>query len=177
MNKFTQSLWMKWSLIVLAAIAIGYAIMNNLPQNREDSGLGSKAPSFALPNLQGETIRLADFRGRVVLLNFWASWCNPCVKEMPLLNEINKQRPDVELIAVNIGEKTEIVKRFVEELGLDIPVVLGRDSEIKKDYRISGLPVTLLIDKDGRIIQRITGEFRSVNDIESLLDRVHPKAS
>ncbi|ALS28561.1 AhpC/TSA family protein [Paenibacillus sp. 32O-W] len=87
MDRLARSRWMKWSLFALAVAAIVYAIVQSWPQHREDSSVGSIAPSFELPDLQGETVRLTDFRGKGVLLNFWASWCGPCVKEMPLLNE------------------------------------------------------------------------------------------
>ncbi|RRJ67287.1 thiol-disulfide oxidoreductase [Paenibacillus oralis] len=174
MDRVARLRWVKWSLFVLTVFAIINAFIQNL-QHQEDSRVGSIAPSFELTDLQGETVRLADFRGSNVLLNFWASWCGPCVNEMPLLNEVYAQSSDIAIIAVNVGETPERARRFVEKVDLDFTVVLDRDNEMKKKYRINGLPVTLLIDKNGRIVERRTGELRSNEQIEALLDKFrHP---
>ncbi|MFC5647667.1 redoxin domain-containing protein [Paenibacillus solisilvae] len=170
-------MWTKWGLFALAVVAIGYAIVHSLPQNQEDSSVGSIAPSFELPGLQSKTVRLADFRGTGVLLNFWASWCGPCVKEMSLLNEAYAQTDDIAMIAVNVGENPERVRRFAEELRLNFSIAMDQTNKIKKSYRISGLPVTLLIDRNGRIVERRTGELRSVDDIEALLEKLRLDAS
>lgn len=177
MDRIARAGWTKWCLFTLAVVAISYAIVQSLQQNKEDSSVGSIAPSFELASLQGETVRLADFRGTGVLLNFWASWCGPCTNEMPLLNEVHAQTSDIEIIAVNVGENPERAIRFAEELGLNFSIVLDQDNKIKKNYRISGLPVTLLIDKNGRIVERMTGELRSVDDIQALLEKLRPDVS
>lgn len=177
MDRIARLRWTKWGLFSLVVVAIGYAIVQSLPQNQEDSSVGSKAPSFELPGLQGDTVRLADFRGTGVLLNFWASWCGPCTNEMPLLNEAYAQTSDIAIIAVNVGEKPERARRFAEELGLNFSIVLDQSNKIKKSYRISGLPVTLLIDENGRIVERMTGELRSVDEIEALLEKIRLDAS
>lgn len=177
MNRIARSGWTKWGLFAIAVVAIGYAIVQSLSQNREDSSIGSLAPSFELPDLKGETVHLADFRGSGVLLNFWASWCGPCVNELPLLNEGYARTSDIAIIAVNVGENPARARRFAEELGLNFSIVLDQTNEIKKSYRISGLPVTLLIDRNGRIMERRTGELRSADDIAALLDRLRLDAS
>ncbi|GKU79401.1 thiol-disulfide oxidoreductase ResA [Paenibacillus sp. L3-i20] len=177
MNSISSSRWVKWSLFALATVAIGYAIWSSFPRNEEGGRVGDTAPSFSLSGLDGETIRLTDYRGKGIIINFWASWCKPCTNEMPLMNEAYAESPDVEIIAINVGEKPEKAKRFAEELGLKFPVALDQDNEIKKKYRISGLPVTLLVDKDGKIVERITGELQSTQDILDLMDEVRQDAS
>lgn len=119
------------------------------------------APDFLLELPEaGEFIRLSDFRGRTVLLNFWATWCPPCRAEMPEFDEVYRSRLDREdfvVIAVDVQESDAQVQRFVDELGLAFPVAMDRDGAVAQHYGVRGLPATFLIDRDGILRHRIMG--------------------
>jgi len=116
---------------------------------------GGFAPDFQLQRLDGETISLVDLRGRPVMLNFWASWCDPCRAEMPLIQEIfeSKEWSDKGLVilAVNIGESAATAEEFMVDNDLSFSVLLDTSQDVARDYNIRGIPTTFFIDKDGII--------------------------
>lgn len=114
-------------------------------------GLGTPS-DFALPDVHGVMIRLSDYRGRVVLLNFWATWCGYCVREMPWLMEYAEafRGRGFEVIGVALdAEGWDVVRPFVEEMGVRYPVVVG-DQGLAFEYNALALPTTWLIDREGR---------------------------
>ncbi|SNR39063.1 TlpA family protein disulfide reductase [Paracoccus sediminis] len=115
---------------------------------------------FTDPN--GGTRRLADYRGKVVLLNFWATWCAPCRKEMPYLDALQAEMggEDFEVVAVATGRNTpEKIDKFYEETGLkNLPVLLDPRQQLARAMGVVGLPVTVLIDRDGNEVARLLGE-------------------
>ncbi|MCE5170715.1 thiol-disulfide oxidoreductase ResA [Paenibacillus profundus] len=175
MEIIARSSWTRAIVLILILIAVGYAIMQTLAGNREDVEIGKKAPNFTLTNLQGETVQLSDYRGSGVLLNFWASWCDPCVNEMPLLNETYQRLPGVEILAVNMGEAKEKVSQFADRYHLQFPILLDQQSDVKKRYKIGGLPATFLIDDKGHIVEKISGELDSSDFIMNVMERIQPK--
>ncbi len=116
---------------------------------------GQVAPNFSLETLTGETLRLSDFRGRPVLLNFWTSWCPPCRTEMPELQKVQEALGDqVVILAVNLlyqEDRLEDVHAFVRELGLTFPILLDRDGRVATDYRVVSLPASFFVDPEGKI--------------------------
>ncbi|TDQ40312.1 peroxiredoxin family protein [Aureibacillus halotolerans] len=117
--------------------------------------VGELAPDFSLKNADGETVRLSDYRGKPVLLNFWASWCEPCKEEMPVFQDYyESENPSVQLLTVN-ATTTERSKKdavnFVRANGFTFPVVYDTKSEVIPDYRAYYLPVTFMIDADGKL--------------------------
>ncbi|MCM3268833.1 thiol-disulfide oxidoreductase ResA [Paenibacillus elgii] len=175
MERALRSSWTRALMLVLILFAIGYAVFQSLAGKREEVEVGQKAPDFALTNLQGETVRLSDYGGTGVLLNFWASWCDPCVNEMPLLNEAYGQLSGVEIVAVNMGETKERAGEFAERHRLKLPILLDSQGEVKKQYKISGLPATFLIDDKGRIVHKFSGEL-SRADVMNFMERIQPKS-
>ena len=129
----------------------------------------NSAPDFQLDNLRGEAVSLAQFRGKPVLLNFWASWCGPCRQEMPFLQEIyeNQELQDTGLVilAVNIGESPATAERFMEAGGFSFPVLLDIDNSVAGKYNVRGIPATFFIDKDGIIKDVNVGAFASTMEI------------
>lgn len=132
---------------------------------------GHPAPSFAAAELNGGQVELDSYKGKGVLLNFWASWCTPCVNELPLLNEAYKLT-GVDMIAINVGEKPEAVQKFVERYELAFPVALDPELDLKRMYRAAGLPLTVLIDGEGRLIERYEGELTEIADIIAMMGRI-----
>jgi peroxiredoxin len=119
--------------------------------------LGAPAPGFELSSLSGETIQLEDYRGKIVLLNFWATWCAPCRLEMPAFQSSAEIYGDeLAVVAINNAESPGDVQTFVTELGLTFDVLLDPEAEVQRLYSVRGYPTSVLIDADGIIrIQHI----------------------
>jgi len=115
------------------------------------------APPLRLPDADGKPVDLSDYRGKVVLVNFWATWCPPCRKEFPSLGRVRKlfKPAEFEVLAVNIGEDPDMVFSFT---GItEFPVVFDRSSKIMATWRVNGLPTTLLVDRQGRLTWKAVG--------------------
>ncbi|WP_428606450.1 peroxiredoxin family protein [Sedimenticola sp.] len=117
------------------------------------------APAFALQDTQGNPRTLADYRGKVLVVNFWATWCPACRKEMPSLNRAKAwlKKYDVELLAINVGEKAAQIERYLKEQPLDFPVLLDPDTSVATAWDAMRLPVTYVVDPEGKIIYRALG--------------------
>jgi len=116
------------------------------------SGLtGQAAPDFALKSSSGENLRLSEYRGDVVMVNFWATWCGPCRQEMPLLDELYSryERVGFSLLGVNIDDDSRKAMSMVSELGVSFPVLFDARKEVSKLYEVDAMPVTVLIDREG----------------------------
>jgi peroxiredoxin len=118
------------------------------------SGLeGKAAPDFALKSSTGENLRLSEFRGDVVMINFWATWCGPCRQEMPLLDELyaRYERVGFNLLGVNIDDDSRRAMQMIEELGVHFPVLFDARKEVSKLYEVDAMPVTVLVDREGNV--------------------------
>lgn len=111
------------------------------------------APDFTLLSSTGENVRLAEQRGQVVMLNFWASWCGPCRKEMPLLEEMSKRysAAGFVLYGVNVEEDNADAKKLIKELGVTFPILYDTESKASSLYNVDAMPTTVVIDKKGAI--------------------------
>jgi peroxiredoxin len=142
------------------------------------------APDFTVPDLSGQVVRLSAYRGQVVLVNIWATWCPPCREEMPSMERLSgrlKHRGFV-LLAVSQDEgAVDGVKKFVDQMKLTFPVLYDPDGEVGRKYGIWGFPESFLLDRDGRIIERVIGPRDwsapdQVARIEALLAAQHAGA-
>jgi len=118
------------------------------------SGLeGQAAPDFALKSSTGENLRLSEYRGDVVMINFWATWCGPCRQEMPLLDELytRYKRVGFHLLGVNIDDDSRRAMQMIEELGVNFPVLFDARKEVSKLYEVEAMPVTVLVDREGNV--------------------------
>ncbi len=122
--------------------------------------VGEVAPDFKLPALGGQSVRLSDYRGKVVFLNIWASWCPPCREEMPSMEALSnrlKGRP-FKMLAVSIDQQgEETVGPFIAQLGLTFPALLDSEGKTYRLYGLTGVPETFIVDKNGVVIQKIIG--------------------
>lgn len=111
------------------------------------------APDFTLQSSTGENVRLAEQRGQVVMLNFWASWCAPCLKEMPLLDEMSKRYSSAGfvLFGVNVEEDNTDAKKLLKKLGVTFPILFDTESKASSLYNVDSMPTTVMIDKKGVI--------------------------
>ena len=116
-------------------------------------GDNAPAPDFALPARSGSTLSLDQFKGQVVMINFWASWCGPCRQEMPLLNEIYKQygRLGFTLIAVNVEPNRSDAEAWLKQTPVNFPVLFDAQSTVSKMYSVAGMPSTVFIDRKGNL--------------------------
>jgi len=117
------------------------------------------APGFELPDDAGELHSLASFRGKPVIINFWATWCPPCREEMPSMNRAwdKVKNEGIEMIAVNVGEDEDTIMSFMGEYPIDFRVLLDQDAEVSSAWPIKGLPTTFVLDKEGRLAYRAIG--------------------
>ena len=118
-----------------------------------------EAPAFTLKDTEGKSVSLSDYRGRVVVINFWATWCPSCRKEMPSLNRGAAwlKKYGVELIAINVGEKPERVMKYLQQETIDFPILLDQDTEVANRWDAMRLPITYVVDKEGRLVFRALG--------------------
>lgn len=118
------------------------------------------APDFSLTDLAGKTVRLSGLRGKVVVLNVWATWCAPCRDEMPSMERLYQRLrgPNFELLAVSEDEGgADKVRAFVREVAVTFPVLLDPERQVGTRYGVWGYPETFIIDRDGRIVERVIG--------------------
>ncbi len=118
-----------------------------------------EAPGFTLKSINGETVRLADFHGKVVLLDFWATWCSPCRMSISQLKRLNNEfsGEGFVIVSVNLGEKLGRVKSFASTEGMTWTILLDSQGQVADSYGVRGIPTFILIDKHGRIRLKITG--------------------
>jgi len=117
---------------------------------------------FSLPLLNGGNVSLSDYRGKVVILNFWATWCPPCRDEMPSMENLYQRFHDngLEILAVDLGEDVRIVSQFIQFYGYTFPVLMDRSSRVGSLYGIASIPTSFIIDREGKIIARIVGSIQ-----------------
>ncbi len=132
------------------------------------------APDFTLELLQGGSVSLGDLRGRVVLVDFWASWCPPCIEEAPILNSVYEEYRErgVEFLGVCIWDTTKGCEQFLQEF--DVAYPSGRDSEgaILVDYGVKGIPEKFFIDAQGRVERKFAGPVRDEDILRNILDEM-----
>jgi cytochrome c biogenesis protein CcmG/thiol:disulfide interchange protein DsbE len=145
---------------VAAAVLLGACLAAGArPGHGAEPLLGKKAPEFTRTDLNGHTVSLAQLRGKVVLLNFWATWCAPCEVEMPVFSAWQRQYgpQGLRVVGISMDDGAAPVRKAVARLKLDYPVAMG-DARLGERYGALGLPLTYLIDRDGVVRARFQGE-------------------
>jgi peroxiredoxin len=159
------------SILVLADAGTSAAVNGG-------SLVGSRAPEFALKDMSGSYVSVTALRGKVVVINFWATWCPPCRLEMPALNRLYKDYRDrgLVVIAVTTESSERGIKNYLKETHLSLPIVLDRDGRVSRVYGVFSLPTSFVIDRSGTVVLHYMGdqnwdglEVRS--KIEALLER------
>lgn len=117
------------------------------------SEMKQPAPNFTLKSNSGKNIKLSEFRGQVVLLNFWASWCGPCRTEMPLLVKIHEKYKGMgfTVLGVNVEEDSAPAKSIINKTKISFPVLFDQTNSVSKQYNVSAMPSTIVIDRDGNM--------------------------
>lgn len=135
--------------------------------------LGSRAPDFTLTNLEGKEVTLAEFRGRPVIINFWATWCVPCRREMPAFQRAfeTHQADGLIILAVNFEEDENLVWPFVDEFDLTFEILYDAQAEVSQTYQVTGLPRTVFVDRQGVIRHIQVGEVKK-EMLEEFLEQI-----
>ena len=161
------------ALVVALGIYVGYHKARRPGSSLAHLTQSSPAPDFSLQSLDGKTMRLSDFRGKAVLLNFWATWCGPCKIEMPwfidLQKEYGSQGLQIVGVAMDDASKEDIAK-FAKDMGVNYPILIGKDSVGEEYGGVNGLPESFLIARDGHIVDRIIG-LRGKAEIEDSIKK------
>ena len=137
--------------------ALGLALLCLLPKAPAGASVplstGVAAPAFSLDSLGGKPVALADLRGQVVLLNFWASWCGPCRQEMPILEQLHKQyhSKGFTMVGVNVEPDSAAALKWLKNTPVTFPILFDRESVASKLYEVQGMPNTVIIDRQGRV--------------------------
>ncbi|WP_279587248.1 thiol-disulfide oxidoreductase ResA [Jeotgalibacillus salarius] len=173
-----KRLIMRVSILAVLLAAISYTIYSSVAgDERLLVKAGDQAPDFKLEDLTGESHQLSDYQGQGVFLNFWGTWCKPCEKEFPFMQNQYEVYQDqgIEVIAVNVGESEFKVSNFANEYGLTFPVVRDVNKDVMDAYSIGPLPTTMLISPDGEIIKVIKGEMTE-EMVASYMEMIKPES-
>ena len=133
-----------------------------------------KAPEFTLTDLKNKKVSLSDYKGKYVMINFWATWCSACKSELPDLEKFyneNKNNKDFKFLTMDVGENKDVVEKFMKENKYNFDVLLDKNTEVSYDYTATALPTTVLIDKEGYIKKIILGAMNknSMNSYKEML--------
>jgi peroxiredoxin len=154
----------------------GVALAGALAMTSMVGASASRAPTFALPSRGGDTLSLDQLKGKVVMLNFWASWCGPCRQEMPLLDQMHKRYSALgfTMVGVNVDANSKDAEDWLSKTPVSFPVLFDRESKVSKMYDVSAMPSTVFIDRQGNVRYQHKGykagdEGEYLNQIRALL--------
>lgn len=162
--------WKRWLMSgTLGVATMLMLVLLVIPRGEATASLivGQEAPEFDLESLSGERVRLSELQGKPLVVNFWASWCTPCIKEMPDFQEVLDKYQDqgLQIYGINVGESKVAVANFQQRVGVSFPMLLDLEDRAQMAYKILPLPATFFIDKDG-VIRGIYQYQMSKNQIE-----------
>lgn len=147
-------------VIIAVALAVAGYFVKDRKTGKKIITTGDRAPDFRLPSLDGRTVGLADLRGKVVMVHFWATWCPPCVEELPTLVKLNEELKsgDFEMLAVSVDEGgAEAVNAFLQKNGLVLPVLLDPGAPVSHSYGAYKFPETYIVDRQGVVRHKVIG--------------------
>jgi peroxiredoxin len=158
-------------IAIIALVTAGYFFYINTSKAQVETGteIGMMAPDFTLSDLTQQEVKLSDYRGKKVFLNFWATWCPPCQEEMPDIQKLHDNYGDkVTIVAVNVGESKAKAQSFMKAKEFNFPVLLDQNKQITSKYLVRGIPTTYLIDEDGIIMDKHVGILNYDQMLEKL---------
>ena len=151
MGKHRQ--WVQIAIFAVVVLVGGWTLVSNVFFSDEKPKVGSKAPDFKLMSLDGQTRQLADSKGKVVVVNFWGTFCEPCRNEMPAL-ERQKAKwagKNVEILGLNLDEPRVAVENYIKQVNTTFPILFDKNEEVRKRYGVSQYPTTFFVKPDGKI--------------------------
>jgi peroxiredoxin len=170
-------LWLTGAVVVLLAVYVfvfptgkPVAVTGRPSLPPPSSGPGEPAPAFTLTSLEGSKVSLSDFRGKVVILDFWATWCPPCKREIPdfIVLQTKYGAQGLQILGVAVSDEESAVRKFVKDVGMNYPVVLGTPAVSSQYGGVESIPTTFVIDRDGKIRETFVG-YRSVDTFEAVI--------
>ncbi len=156
--------FIKYGLYLVLILQASFALAGNTAFNKLKQPF--TAAEFALKDIDGKLHRLSDYRGKVIVLNFWATWCPPCREEMPSMERARKKllKDDVVILAVNVGEDEDTIFNFTGDYPVEFPLLMDSKGEVIKNYPVMALPTTYIISPDGIVTHRTLGGREWDND-------------
>lgn len=165
-------------VIIVVAMVVSLMLVLGFRMARHSTGGGTQAnglaPDFALQSLDGKTVHLSDFRGKAVLLNFWATWCEPCKIEMPWFVDLQKQYgPDgLQIVGVAMDDSAEKdIAEFAKSMGVNYPVLVGKEAVGSAYGGVQFLPETFYIDREGKVVDKVFG-LKGRHEIEDNVKKI-----
>ena len=171
---------MKRNILVLLGITLLVAGMLvvaakvSRPLGVSSTRVGVMAPDFALNTPDGKTLHLSDFRGKAVVLNFWATWCGPCKIEMPWFVDLQKkyESQGLQIVGVAMDDSSkEDIEKFAKEMSINYPIVIGQEKTADAYGGLPALPTTLYLDRDGKVVERVIG-LKGRAEIEEAMQKI-----
>ena len=179
-NKRKNRLIFRTSILIVMVAAIIFALVSNIQADKTIYQVGDDAPDFELKqinkNNELESIRLSDFKGQGVMLNFWGTWCKPCEEEMPYMQELYPEYKEkgIEIIAVSLDSTELVVDRFIDKYDLTFPIPHDKTGEVRDLYKIGPIPSSIFINPDGKI-QRVVNGALSLESLENYFKEILPE--
>lgn len=179
-NKKRNRLIFRTAILAVLIGALVFAVVNNLNDDNTIYRAGDPAPDFKLQqineNNERETVQLSDLKGKGVMLNFWATWCDPCEEEMPYMETLYPEYKDkgVEIVAVALDTTELRIDRFIEQYDLTFPIPHDTTGEVRDLYKVGPIPSTFFINPEGEIVEVVNGAL-TLDRLEGYLQEIQPK--
>ena len=159
-------------LLLLVTLSISFLTTSHAEETLSLIKKHPAAPNFTLPDMDGDMFSMSDYKGKTVIINFWATWCPPCREELPSMNRAWQKIKDnnIAMIAINVGEDEDTIFSFMGDYPIDFQVLLDQSGEVINQWPIKGLPTTFVVDPAGRLYYRAIGGREW--DSDSLLNMI-----
>jgi len=162
------------SITLIVALGLMVAMVTALTVNKSYAQAAKKPVDFTLKDINGNTVKLSDYRGKVVVVDVWATWCGYCVRELPdlvqLQKDFEKNKVPAQVIGISMDDNRSIVKPFVTQRGINYPILLGTDAAVKTMGRVMGYPTKFIINKNGVVVETLVGA-RSYEVLKSTVEK------
>lgn len=178
-GKKRKRLIFRISILLVLVAAVVFVLVSNGKDGKALYREGDQAPDFKLSQVNDDvkenTVKLSDLKGKGVMINFWATYCKPCEKEMPYMQGLYEEYKDkgIEVIAVNLDANELVVDRFIDKHHLSFPVLRDEGKQVRELYNIRPIPSSLFIDANGKIIERVEGQL-TLGQLEGHLKAIQP---
>lgn len=179
-NKIRNRLIFRTTILAVLVAAIVFALVNNFVKDKTIYKVGDEAPNFHLQQVnkynQLEDVKLSDFKGKGVMLNFWATFCEPCKAEMPYMEKLYPEYKEkgIEIIAVSLDATQLVINRFIDTYDLTFPISHDSKKQVTDLYKIGPMPTTYFIDPEGIIVEKVEGAL-TLERLEGYFKQIQPE--
>lgn len=179
-NKKKKRLVFRIIILSILVAATVFALYSTLTKDEQEVvETGDQAPNFQLPtvNMKQDTLEFSELEGKGVMLNFWGTWCPPCKKEMPYMEELYPEYREkgVEIVAVGLDDSSLVIEDFIDEYGLTFPVLHDKTYQVNDAYGVGYLPATFFINEDGEVVNKVVGGL-TLERLEGHLKEIVPES-